>query len=249
VAVSGYQHVVDELGLERDAVGLVDETHAQGDGLHGLEEGLVCVLAVVAHRGVPPLRVVVLPDVLVNGVPFTQPFDIVKDPAIPSSDADIQANTAMQIRMVKDINTTVEMINRIEIIRKQIEDLVKANKGKVDFEKTLMDLDRKIMDVELQLLSRTELHSDDKWYVEAYKIYLNLLWHYGEVAFAPAMWPEEPSTGRRTQPSPFWKCWSSSWPRQRRISTGSSTASCRPSTKPWPASFQRSKTNSCARKT
>ena len=119
----------------------------------------------------------------VNGAPFTQPFEIVKDPAIPTTDADLQANTAMQIRMVKDINTTVEMINRVEIIRKQIEDLVKANKGKNDLEKPLMDLDKKIMDVELQLLSRTELHSDDKWYVEAYKIYLNLLWHYGEVAF------------------------------------------------------------------
>ena len=89
----------------------------------------------------------------------------------------------MQIRMVKDINNTVGMINRIEIIRKQIEDLLKTNRGKSDLEKSLMDLDKKIMDVELQMLSRTELHSDDKWYVEAYKIYLNLLWQYGEVAF------------------------------------------------------------------
>ena len=38
------------------------------------------------------------------------------------------------------------------------------------------------MAVILQLLSRTELHSDDKWYVEQYKIYLNLIWHYGEIA-------------------------------------------------------------------
>jgi len=120
---------------------------------------------------------------IVNGSPYTRPFEIVKDQAIPSTDADIQANTAMQIRMVKDINTTVEMINRIEIIRKQIEDLLKANKGRSDFEKSLMELDKKTMDVELQMLSRTELHSDDKWYVEAYRIYLNLLWQYGELAF------------------------------------------------------------------
>jgi hypothetical protein len=119
----------------------------------------------------------------VGGTPYTRPFEIVKDPAIPSTEADLQANTAMQIRMVKDINTTVEMINRIEVIRKQIEDLLKANKGKGDLEKPLMDLARKTMDVELLMLSRTELHSDDKWYVEAYKIYLNLLWQYGEVGF------------------------------------------------------------------
>jgi len=119
----------------------------------------------------------------VNGTPNTRPFEIVKAPAIPSTEADIQANTAMQIRMVKDINSTVEMINRVEIIRKQIEDQLKANKGKSDLEKPLMELDKKVMDVELLMLSRTELHSDDKWYVEAYKIYLNLLWQYGEVGF------------------------------------------------------------------
>jgi enamine deaminase RidA (YjgF/YER057c/UK114 family) len=37
------------------------------------------------------------------------------------------------------------------------------------------------MNVELQLLSQSDLYSDDKWYVEAYKVYLNLLWLSGEV--------------------------------------------------------------------
>jgi photosystem II stability/assembly factor-like uncharacterized protein len=120
---------------------------------------------------------------IVNGTPYTQPFEIVKDLAIPATAEDVQANTAMQIRMVRDINTTVEMINRVEIIRKQIEDLLKANKGKTDLENPLKELDKKILDVELLMLSRTEMHSDDKWYVEAYKIYLNLLWQYGEVGF------------------------------------------------------------------
>lgn len=113
------------------------------------------------------------------GTPYTRPFEIVKDPMVITTDADIQANTAMQIRMVKDINATVEMINRIEVVRKQIEDLLKANKP----DKPLRDLDKKFMDVELLMLSRTEMHSDDKWYVEAYKIYLNLVWQYGEVGF------------------------------------------------------------------
>ncbi|MBP1595468.1 MAG: hypothetical protein H6Q05_845 [Acidobacteria bacterium] len=119
----------------------------------------------------------------VNGTVYSRPFDVVKDPAIPSTDADLQANSAMQVRIVNDINSTVEMINRLEVIRKQVEDLLKENKGKGDLEKPLTDLDRKAMDVELQMLSRTDLHSDDKWYVEAYKIYMNLLWQYGEFAF------------------------------------------------------------------
>ena len=45
----------------------------------------------------------------------------------------------------------------------------------------LRDLDRKMLDVELRLVSRTELHSDDKWFVEPYKVYLNLVWLSGEV--------------------------------------------------------------------
>ena len=37
------------------------------------------------------------------------------------------------------------------------------------------------MDVELMLVTRTEMHSDDKWYVEAYRVYLNLVWLQGIV--------------------------------------------------------------------
>ncbi len=119
----------------------------------------------------------------VNGASYTQSFEVVKDPQIPSAVADIQKNTATQIRIVEDINTTVDMINRLEIVRKQIEDLVRANRGNSELEKPLLDLDKKALDVELLMLSRTDLHSDDKWYVEAYKIYMNLLWLYGEVGF------------------------------------------------------------------
>ena len=116
-----------------------------------------------------------------GGAPLTRPFEIVKDPAIPSSDADLQANTAMQIRIQKAINETAEMINRLEIVRRQLEDQLKANAGKAALEKALRDFDRKALDVELRLLSRSDLHSDDKWYVEAYKVYLNLLWFFGDV--------------------------------------------------------------------
>jgi hypothetical protein len=37
------------------------------------------------------------------------------------------------------------------------------------------------MDVELMLITRTEMHSDDKWYVEAYKVYMNLVWLNGVI--------------------------------------------------------------------
>jgi hypothetical protein len=71
------------------------------------------------------------------------------------------------------------MINRLELMRKQIEDLLKTNAGKKPVELALRDLDKKMMDVELMLVTRTEMHSDDKWYVEAYKVYMNLIWLNG----------------------------------------------------------------------
>jgi hypothetical protein len=36
-------------------------------------------------------------------------------------------------------------------------------------------------DTELRYLSRTDMHSDDKWYVEKYKLYLNLVWLLAEI--------------------------------------------------------------------
>ena len=42
-------------------------------------------------------------------------------------------------------------------------------------------IDRKMQDVEYQLISRAEALSDDKYYVTAYKLYLNFMWLSGEV--------------------------------------------------------------------
>jgi photosystem II stability/assembly factor-like uncharacterized protein len=116
-----------------------------------------------------------------NGKSYTQPFRIVRDPAVRGSDEDIALNSVTQRRIVSDIDTTVSMINQIEIVRKQIEDRLKAPGISAATAKALRQLDQNAMNVELQLLSRTELNSDDKWFVEQYKIYLNLIWLYGEV--------------------------------------------------------------------
>jgi hypothetical protein len=117
----------------------------------------------------------------VGGQAHTQPLEIVKDPSLPSSDADLAASTAMQLRVRDDMNTAVDLINRLETMRRQIEDQLAANQGKAALEKPLRALDQKLMDVELKLLSRTDLHSDDKWYVEKYRIYMNLIWLSAEV--------------------------------------------------------------------
>jgi hypothetical protein len=87
----------------------------------------------------------------------------------------------MQVRIRDDMNETVDMINRLEVMRKQVEDQRAAPAKDARLERSLADLDAKILNVELRLLSRTDLHSDDKWYVEPYKVYMNLIWLAGEV--------------------------------------------------------------------
>jgi hypothetical protein len=72
-------------------------------------------------------------------------------------------------------------VNRIELLRKQIEDQLKTQAGQDGAGDALRTLDQKMLAVELKLVSRTELHSDDKWFVEPYKVYLNLVWLAGEV--------------------------------------------------------------------
>ncbi len=79
------------------------------------------------------------------------------------------------------MNISATMINNVEVVRKQIEDLEVEYVGNDDLEAALAELDRRILEVELIMLSRTELHSDDKWFVEAYHTYQNLIWLNGEV--------------------------------------------------------------------
>jgi hypothetical protein len=119
--------------------------------------------------------------ITIDGQAVTKPIDVYKDPSIEASDADLAASTAVQIRIRDDMTASAEMINQIEIARKQIEDELKANAGKADAERALRAIDQKLLDVELQLVSKTEMYSDDKWYVEPYKVYQNLIWLNGVV--------------------------------------------------------------------
>jgi len=79
-----------------------------------------------------------------------------------------------------ELNDVVDKINRLEIMRAQVEDLRKdaANRA---LDAPLAALYKRMYETELHFLSRTEMHSDDKWYVEKYKLYLNLVWLLAEV--------------------------------------------------------------------
>ncbi len=118
---------------------------------------------------------------IVGGQSYTQPLEVLRDPAIPSADADLAASTAMQVRIRDDMNAAVNMINRLEGMRQQLQEQLAAHTGNRRLARSLGEMERKMLDVELRLLSRTDLHSDDKWYVEPYKVYMNLIWLSGEV--------------------------------------------------------------------
>jgi hypothetical protein len=111
-----------------------------------------------------------------GGQTLTRTFDVIKDPDIAASQADLQAATAAGLRIRDALSASAGLINRLEVMRKQIEDRLPAQAGRKAVQQALRDLDGKLMGVELMLLTRTEMHSDDKWYVEAYKVYLNLVW-------------------------------------------------------------------------
>ena len=112
---------------------------------------------------------------------FLQPFVVVKDPKIASPDEDLVASTAAQIRIRDMLDETAGLVNRLEIIRKQIEDLLDAHRGDASLEPPLQELDETMLEVERRLLSRADMLSDDKYFMESYKLYLNLIWLNGQV--------------------------------------------------------------------
>jgi photosystem II stability/assembly factor-like uncharacterized protein len=116
-----------------------------------------------------------------SGRQHTQPFEVWRDVTLPSTDADLVASSDMQRNVVAAIDEVVDKINRIEIMRMQVEDLRKQHGSNRPLDDALAAVSKRMYDTELHFLSRTEMHSDDKWYVEKYKLYLNLVWLLAEI--------------------------------------------------------------------
>ncbi len=118
----------------------------------------------------------------VDGTALTRPFTVLKDPAIASSEADLVASTETQVRVRDGMNETVGMINRLEEVRKKIEDqLDAAPDSTAPMIADLRALDAKLYDAETHFLSPTDLASDDKWYVSTYRVYMQYVWLSAEV--------------------------------------------------------------------
>src|SRR5581483_3157049 len=108
-------------------------------------------------------------------------FTVLRGDKLKTPIADLIASTRAQIRIRDNINATAAMVNRLEVMRRQVQDIARADTTKPDAKAALHALEQQIKDVELTMLSNSDMMSDDKYYPEQYKLYLNLLWLQGEV--------------------------------------------------------------------
>ncbi len=116
-----------------------------------------------------------------DGRQVSLPFEVWRDVTLPSTDDELVAGTRLQVDIVSAINEVANRINRIEIMRAQVEDLRSQQASNRELAQSLGGIYQRMYDTELHYLSRTEMHSDDKWYVEKYKLYMNLVWLLAEV--------------------------------------------------------------------
>jgi len=123
-------------------------------------------------------------QVTVKGQTYKQPMEVLKSPKTPATEAELEASLKLQLRLRDDITATSDMVNRLEWMRKQLDDvrkMLRTQASGAELLRAVQVMDGKLQGVEFKLISRSDANSDDKYYVEPYKIYLNLIWLNGEV--------------------------------------------------------------------
>lgn len=111
----------------------------------------------------------------------TQTLVIAPESELTTPATDLAASTRTQVRIRDDINAAVEIINKLEVMRRRLDDQSVANAAQPAALAAMVPLKKKLLDIELLLLSHSDLNSDDKYYVEPYRVYMNLIWLSGEV--------------------------------------------------------------------
>ncbi|HEX4007792.1 MAG TPA: hypothetical protein VHX60_16580 [Acidobacteriaceae bacterium] len=120
----------------------------------------------------------------VDGQTLTQPLTIVMDPHSHGTQADLEASVKTQLRISGDVDRVSDMVNRIEWMRKQlndVEEMLADEAAEKALHQAAVDEDQKMQDVEYELLSKPLAASDDKTYISAWKVYYNLLWLDAEI--------------------------------------------------------------------
>ena len=117
----------------------------------------------------------------VDGQTLAKPLHIALPPDAHGSEADIQASVKLQLKVRDDISVVADMTNQLEWMRRQIEDQQKTVLDKADLLKAMDAIDKKMKAVELNLVTESEMLSDDKYFPEQDKLYLTLIWLNGEI--------------------------------------------------------------------
>jgi photosystem II stability/assembly factor-like uncharacterized protein len=120
----------------------------------------------------------------VDGRSATEPLEILKDPKIPGTDADLAASLKMQIQIREDISAAADMINEIEMVRREFEEVergLRARKGQDEALKAVAAMAGRLVAVEDMLIEPAARLSDDKYFQQKYRVYMALLWLNGEV--------------------------------------------------------------------
>ena len=113
----------------------------------------------------------------------TETFEVKKDPKVATTDAEFQKAVATQLRIRDAINQTSDIVNHFEVMRKQLEDVEKAyrnDRSRAALVKAVVDMNRKMQGIEGKLLEPAQWLSDDKYFQQAYRVYMNLIWLNGE---------------------------------------------------------------------
>ncbi len=61
-------------------------------------------------------------QVTVKGQTYKQPIEILKSPKTAATEAELEASLKLQLRIREDITATSDMVNRLEWMRKQLDD-------------------------------------------------------------------------------------------------------------------------------
>jgi hypothetical protein len=85
-----------------------------------------------------------------DGRELAQPLVLRKDPNSAGSEADIQAQTRMLLELRRDLNAGIEMVNRLESVRSQLEAIARLV-ADADVKKAAGDLGKKYVDLEMRL--------------------------------------------------------------------------------------------------
>jgi len=90
-----------------------------------------------------------------GGRELEQPLVVRKDPHSAGTEADIQAQTRMVVELRRDLNTAVDIVNRLELVRSQIDSLERVvndeevRKAAAAFEQKCVDLEMKFIELRL----------------------------------------------------------------------------------------------------